>query len=163
MPSWLLLTPHASPSVRFLPKCSDASGSGRILSQAADLAGVYPSPAGLETPHFILSAASLFHILRAGGKHPKSVSLYKSCFSDVLLVLLLVILISSMFYLHPEAVQAKNVIQINKIVSDVWNTHTCHLGLCSQGWGEAGRAKRRWLCVVTECFKWKFLESFITK
>lgn len=58
-------------------------------------------------------------MLRSGGKHLKSLSLYKSCFLDVLLVLLLVILISSMFYLYLEAVQAKNVIQINKIISDV--------------------------------------------
>jgi hypothetical protein len=52
-------------------------------------------------------------MLRLGGKPLKSLPLYKSCFLDVLLVLLLVILITSMFYLHPEAVQAKIVIQIN--------------------------------------------------
>jgi len=34
-----------------------------------------------------------------------------------------------MFYLYPEAAQAKNAIQINKIISDFWNTHTCQLGL----------------------------------
>lgn len=57
-------------------------------------------------------------VLRSGDKHLK-VSLYNGCFLDVLLVLLLVILISSMFYVRPGAVQAKNVIQINKIISDV--------------------------------------------
>lgn len=71
-----------------------------------------------EMPHLVFSAPSLFPVLRSGGKHLK-VSLYEGCFLDVLLVLLLVILISSMFYVRPEAVQAKNVIQINKIISDV--------------------------------------------
>ena len=73
----------------------------------------------MEMPHLVLSVPSLFRILRSGGKHLKSLSIYKSCFLDVLLVLLLVILITSMFYLYPEAVQAKNIIQINKIISDV--------------------------------------------
>lgn len=57
--------------------------------------------------------------LRLGFKDLKSLPLHKSCFLDVLLVLLLAILISPMFYLHLEAVLAKNVIQINKIISDV--------------------------------------------
>lgn len=77
----------------------------------------YLFPTEMEVPPLVFSAPSLFHVLRSG-QAPKSLSIY-SCFLDVLLVLLLVILISSMFYVRPEAAQAKNVIQINKIISDV--------------------------------------------
>lgn len=61
-------------------------------------------------------------------------------------MLLLVILISSMFYLHPEAVQAKNVIQINNIIPDVLEYPHCHLDLYSKVFllmlaGKLGREK----------------------
>lgn len=88
-----------SPLIRFMPKqlrCLTIK-QGSLSSRRLKLTS-YSSPAEMEISHLVLRAHSLFHILWLGGKHLKSLYLYKSYFLDVLLVLLLVILISRFFF-----------------------------------------------------------------
>ena len=101
------------------PHVDDASLSRRVLFLATACVGFFSSSAN-RNGNASLSVKCTFIVpCTEVRRQEPQVSLYKGCFLDVLLVLLLVILISSMFYVRPEAVQAKNVIQINKIISDV--------------------------------------------
>lgn len=113
---------HASCFVHQWDLClgvDDASLSGRVLFLAAAKVGFLAFSSRNGNASLSVKCTFIVPCAEVRRQTPKKISLYKGCFLDVLLVLLLVILISSMFYVHPEAVQAKNVIQINKIISDV--------------------------------------------